>query len=216
VPAKRHAQGAHHLVAALTVEATDFMDFSKLSSNEKLAVYGSVAAIIGGLVGGLSGLIWLSILAAIGMLAVVFLPMMSPNTTLPGSKGSLLVVLGGIAGVAAVLGLLTIIADIGSWFEVSAVRTIFFLIAVAGSLVMAWIGWQEFQAEGGKFNLGTASSAPPAPAPPAAPPAPPAPPMAEPMAPPASGSMDEPMSDQMSEPMRPMGGESNPEDEPPA
>ena len=171
------------------------MDFSKLSSNEKLAVYGSVATIVGGLVGGLSGLIWLSILAAFGMLVVVFMPMMSPSTTLPGSKGSLLVALGGIAGVAALLGLLTIIADLGFWFEASPLRAIFFLIAVAGSLLMAWVGWQAFQAEGGKFNMGMTSSgtgsapaAPPAAqATPAAPPAPSAPP-AEPM------RTDEPMS----------------------
>jgi hypothetical protein len=173
------------------------MDFSKLSSSEKLAVYGSVAAIIGGLVGGISGLIWLSVLAAFGLLVVVFMPMMSPSTTLPGSKGSLLVVLGGIAGAAAVLGLLTVIADIGFWFEAYPVRAIFFLIAVAGSLLMAWVGWQAFQAEGGKFNMGMTGSgtgstpaAPPPPsaeATPAAPPTPPAPP-AEPMRP------DEPMS----------------------
>jgi hypothetical protein len=176
------------------------MDFSKLSSSEKLAVYGSVAAIIGGLVGGISGLIWLSVLAAFGLLVVVFMPMMSPSTTLPGSKGSLLVVLGGIAGAAAVLGLLTVIADIGFWFEAYPVRAIFFLIAVAGSLLMAWVGWQAFQAEGGKFNMGMTGSgtggtpaAPPAPsaqatpaAPPPTSPAPPAEPMRsdEPMSPP--------------------------------
>jgi hypothetical protein len=177
------------------------MDFSKLSANEKMAVYGSVAAIIGGLVGGISGLIWLSVLAGFGMLAVLFMPMMSPNTTLPGSKGTLLVVLGGIAGAAAVLGLLTVIADLGSWFEFNALRTIFFLIAVAGSLVMAWIGWQAFQAEGGKFNMGmsgSGSTAPPATPPsaqatPAAPPPPAAPPAApmrtdEPMSPPSSST----------------------------
>jgi hypothetical protein len=185
------------------------MDFSKLNSNEKLAVYGSVAAIIGGLVGGLSGLIWLSILAAFGVLAVLFVPMMSAGTTMPGSKGSLLVVLGGVAAAAAVLGLLTIIADIGFWFESFAVRTIFFLIAVAGSLIMGWAGWQAFQAEGGKFQVGmpasgassagpaapsapAAPAAPPAQATPAAPQSAPAEPMAprdEPMAPPpATGS----------------------------
>jgi hypothetical protein len=197
------------------------MDFSKLSSNEKLAVYGSVATIIGGLVGGLSGLIWLSVLAAIGMLAVLFMPMMSATMNLPGSKGSWLVTLGGIAGVAAVLGLLTIIADIGVWFDIAAVRTIFFLIAVIGSLVMAWVGWQAFQAEGGKFNIGMSGSgtggapaappppsaqatpaapvAPPAPSTPAAPPTPVAPP-AEPM------RNDEPMSSPPSAGPPPMGG----------
>jgi hypothetical protein len=124
------------------------------------------------------------------------MPMMSSTTTLPGSKGSWLVALGGIAGAAAVLGLLTVIAELGDWFEFNAVRTIFFLIAVVGSLVMAWVGWQEFQAEGGKFNMGMTGSgtgstpaAPPAPSAQAtpAPPAPAAPP-AEPM------RTDEPMS----------------------
>jgi len=177
------------------------MDFSKLSSNEKLAVYGSVATIIGGLVGGLSGLIWLSVLAAIGVLVVLFLPMMSPGAALPGSRGSLLVALGGIVGVAALLALLTVIADIGFWFDASPVRAIFFLIAVAAALFTAWICWQEFQAEGGKFQMGaptsggagtTAASPPPsttpptsAPPPPSTTPPPSAPP-AEPMAPPGS------------------------------
>jgi len=93
------------------------------------------------------------------------------------------------------------------------------LLGIVGGLLMGWASWKEFQSEGGKFNLGTASSAPPAStAPPAAPPvssAPPAEPMArpidEPMSPPA-----EPTSGSMDEPMRPMGGESNRDDEPPA
>ena len=182
------------------------MDFSKLSANEKMAVYGSVAAIIGGLVGGISGLIWLSVLAGIGVLAVLIMPMMSPNTTLPGSKGTLLVVLGGIAGAAAILGLLTVIADLGFWFEFNALRTIFFLIAVAGSLVMAWTGWQAFQAEGGKFTMGmsgSGSTTAPAP-PPSAQPMPAAPPPAAPPAEPMR--TDEPMSQPPSSTPPPMGG----------
>jgi hypothetical protein len=199
------------------------MNFSKLSWNEKMAVYGSVAAVIGGLVGGLSGLIWLSVLAGIGVLVVLFLPMMSPTTAMPGSKGSWLVVLGGIAGVAAVLGLLTVIADLGSWFEIAALRTIFFLIAVAGAIVTAWAGWQAFQAEGGKFNIGMATGAtsPAAPmAPPPAAPAPPEPPapMDEPMAQPMGEGMHEPMGggdmgSAMGEEMHePMGGSDAPDD----
>jgi hypothetical protein len=46
------------------------------------------------------------------------------------------------------------------------------LIGIAGGLLMGWAGWQEFQAEGGKFQLGTsapgstpgASTEPPPPA----------------------------------------------------
>jgi hypothetical protein len=163
------------------------VDFNKLSANEKLAVYGSAAVIVAGLIGvGVGGVGLLAVLAAIAMLAVVFLPQFSPNTTLPGSKGSLLLILGGIAGVIMLLGLLQIIGALGSWFEFQPLGAIFFLIAVVGALLMAWAGWQEFQAEGGKFVLGTTSgggaSTPAAPrtetAPPAATPPPAAPPAA--------------------------------------
>ena len=132
------------------------MDFSKLSQNEKLMVYGALAAIIGGIVGGISGLMWLAVLAGIAALAVLLLPQLSPQTNLPGSRGSLLVAVGGLGAVAAALALLTVIVDIGFWFQFAAVRTIFFLIGVAGALLLGWLAWQEFQAEGGKFNLGTA------------------------------------------------------------
>ena len=37
------------------------------------------------------------------------------------------------------------------------------LLSTAGGLLMGWASWKEFQAEGGKFNLGTASTPPPAP-----------------------------------------------------
>jgi hypothetical protein len=192
------------------------MDFSKLNSNEKLAVYGAVAAIVGALL-SFGGGGTFTLLTGVAMLIIVFLPQFSPGTTLPGSKGSLMLIVGGIAGIAALLSLLAILTVLGAFALYGGLWFVGLLLSTAGGLLMGWASWREFQAEGGKFNLGTASSAPPAPpAPPAAPPAPPAPPMAEPMAPPASGSMDEPMSDSMSEPMRPMGGESNPEDEPPA
>jgi len=177
------------------------MDFSKLSQNEKLMVYGAVAAVIGGIVGGISSVIWIAVLAAIAAIAVLLLPQLSPGTKLPGSRGSLLVAIGGVGAVAAALALLTVIVDIGFWLEFAAVRTIFFLVGVAGALLLGWLAWQEFQAEGGKFNLGTASSAGSAPAPPPAtdtgpaaaepPPAPAAPPPMEQSSAPASDFDDE-------------------------
>lgn len=177
------------------------MDFSKLSQNEKLMVYGSVAAIIGGIVGGISSVMWIAVLAAIAIIVVILLPQFSPQTNLPGSRGSLLVAIGGVGAVAAALALLSVIADIGFWFENFAVRTIFFLIGVAGALLVGWLAWQAFQAEGGKFNLGTASSgggaaAPPPPtaeAPAAQAPAPaPAPTQAPASEPPVDTSMEAP------------------------
>lgn len=166
------------------------MNFSKLSQNEKLAVYGSAAVIIGGLVGyNYGGFAILAVLAAIGLLAVVFLPQFSPNTSLPGTRGSLLAVLGAVAGVVLLLALLL---SAGTVFRAFNVRDLFFLIAVAGGLLMAWAGWQELQREGGKFQLGSASSGV-APAAPSAAPAEPAPvpAAAAPPAAPAAQSTDQ-------------------------
>jgi hypothetical protein len=145
------------------------MDFSKLNQNEKLAVYGSAALIVGGVVGYSYGLTALGILAAIAMLVVVFLPQLSSTTKLPGSRGSLMVAVGAVAGAAMALALLSALA--GALLINTNLRDIAFLIAVVGGLVMAWAGWQEFQSEGGKFQLGTSSSAsaPAASAPAAAP-----------------------------------------------
>lgn len=160
------------------------MDFAKLGQNEKLAVYGAAGVIVGGLVGYSYGLTILAVLAAIAMLAVVFLPQMSPGTNLPGSKGSLMLVCGSVAAVVLVLA---VVIYVGTIFTATNVRDIFFLIAVIGGVVMSWAGWREFQAEGGKFQLGSsgaaaapgnaapateAPAAPAAEAPPAEPPAP--------------------------------------------
>jgi hypothetical protein len=155
------------------------MDFSKLGQNEKLAFYGSVILLVGGIVGYSYGITALGMLAAVAMLVIVFLPQLSPSTALPGSKGSLMVAAGGLAAVAMGLALLTALDVV---FAGMNFRDIFFLIAVAGGLLMGWAGWQEFQSEGGKFRIGTtgttasasgaaaqASAPPPAPAPAAEP-----------------------------------------------
>jgi hypothetical protein len=181
----------------------ELMDFSKLSSNEKLAAIGAVAAIVGALL-SFGGGGTFTLLTGVAMLIIVFLPQFSPNTTLPGSKGSLMLIVGGVAGIAALLSLLAILTVLGAFALYGGLWFVGLLLSTAGGLLMGWASWKEFQAEGGKFNVGMASSAPPAPpAPPAAPPAPPAPPMSS-TAEPMSGSMNEPM------------GSQRPEDEPPA
>lgn len=134
------------------------MDFSKLSQNERLAVYGSVAVILHGLNGwGYSfGLTILAIPAALAMLAVVLVPSFRPSTNLPGSRGSLMLLVGGVAGLILVLSLVLYIGVVFTSFDL---RHLFFLIAVAGGILMAWGGWQEFQAEGGKFQIGSSAPA---------------------------------------------------------
>lgn len=133
------------------------MDFSKLDQNEKLAVYGSAAVILAGLISNWGGLLFLSILAAVGMLVVVFLPQLSSGTSLPGSKGTLMAVLGFIAAAGAVITALQYLGILGALL--GSFSTIVFLIAVIGALVMAWAGWQELQGEGGKWEFGTSHAA---------------------------------------------------------
>jgi hypothetical protein len=173
------------------------MDFSKLSSNEKLAAVGAVLAIVGAVLsfggGGSFGA-----LTGIVMLVIIFLPQLSPTTKLPGSKGSLMLIVGGVAGIGALLSLLAIIPYL------SLIGGYFFglLLGIVGGVLMGWASWQEFQAEGGKFTVGTpagaappapgASSAPAEPAPPPPPPPAPAAPPAQPTAPPEPMTPSEP------------------------
>ena len=128
------------------------MDLSKLNSNEKIAAIGAVLAIIGSLVSFGSGPY--GVLTGIAMLAIIFLPQFSPTMKLPGSKGSLMLIVGGAAGIGALLTLF-------AWLPYLGVMGSFFiggLLGIVGGLLMGWGAWQEFQAEGGKFQLGTAST----------------------------------------------------------
>lgn len=136
------------------------MDISKLGQNEKLAVYGAIASIVGPVLSSMGfgfGVGWLTLLLAIAMLAIVFLPQFSPQTSLPGSKGSLMLVVGGIAAVSAALALLGSIGLLG-FFGSNIVFVLGWLLGIVGGLLMGWAGWQEFQSEGGKFQLGNATT----------------------------------------------------------
>jgi len=79
------------------------MNISKLSASERLALYGAVATVVGATIAAASyprhwGLTWLAAILGLAMLAIIFLPQMSPTTKLPGNKGSLLLVVGGGCG----------------------------------------------------------------------------------------------------------------------
>ena len=78
------------------------MNFSTLSATEKMAVFASAVVAILGLwsfSNAWGSLMLVAVLAAIGMLLVLFAPGVMPNTRLPGSKGSLMLITGGIAAV---------------------------------------------------------------------------------------------------------------------
>jgi hypothetical protein len=177
------------------------MDFSKLSSSEKMAVYAAVVVVIlaiYSLAYGWGGLMALPLIGGLGVLAIVFLPQMSPNTKLPGSRGSLLLLAGGGAALFWALNTLVWLGYIFRSFD--EVDTWIYLVGFAAALWLGWQSWQAFQGEGGTFRLGssqassasTPPAAPSAPAEPAAAPPPPAAPAApaapEPMAEPEAGT----------------------------
>jgi hypothetical protein len=136
------------------------MDFSALTQNEKTAALAAAVLVVAGLIAATTyatyAITWLAILAAVGMLFVVLQPQIAPKVNLPGSKGSLMVVLGGVAGVIMVLALLTTLTFI---FVAFGFADILFLAAVLAGVTMAWTGWTAFQAEGGKLQLGTGPAA---------------------------------------------------------
>lgn len=144
------------------------MDFSKLSSYDKLAALGAVAAIIGAFLSFGGGGSW-GVLTGIAMLVIVFLPQFSPSTKLPGSHGSLMMIVGGVSALGAVFGILALLTVMGAFAFWGASYFIGALLGTAGQALMAFAAWRTFQAEGGKFNM----SMPSAPHAPSAPPPPP-------------------------------------------
>ena len=139
------------------------MDFSRLSSNEKLAVYGAIASVVGPILASMGfgfGAGFITLLLALAMLAIVFLPQLSPTTTLPGSKGTLMLIVGGIAGISAALALISSFGFLAV-FGSNLLFVLGWLIGIAGGLLMGWAGWQEFQREGGNFQLGAPASGAP-------------------------------------------------------
>jgi hypothetical protein len=128
------------------------MDLSKLDQNEKLALYAAVVVFLAGLISNWGGLLFLSILAALGVAIVLFLPQMSPSTTLPGSRGTLLATLGLVAFGAAAIELLRYLGYTIQFL--GEFGTLLFLVALIASAVMAWAGWQALQREGGKWRFG--------------------------------------------------------------
>jgi hypothetical protein len=140
------------------------MNQSKLSASEKLAIYGAVATVIGAVVAAASypghwGVTWLAAILGLAMLAIVYLPRVSPTSTLPGQPGTLML---GVGGVAALLMAFVLLTTINFTFEGFDLSSLLFLVAVAGALVMGWAGWQAFQAQGGVLGSG-ASLVPPVP-----------------------------------------------------
>jgi hypothetical protein len=156
------------------------MDMAKLDSDEKLAGGAAAVVVVAGLVATLSwgtyAVSWLGILGALAVLGIILAPQMAPQTQLPGTRGSLLVA---AAGLAAVFMVLAFLVNVSFVFFRFGIADLLFIVAVIASVVMAWIARRIFQAEGGKFVIGSstktdvsAGASPPAAAPPPATPPP--------------------------------------------
>ena len=172
------ARGTPRLLPRPRVKEAWESIMSKLSANEKMAVYSALVLVLGGVISNWGGLMWLSVLAGIAVLAVLFLPQFSPATKLPGSKGSILVALGGIAAAGAVIEFLRFLSYF--FHTLDDYQTWLFAVAAIAAVVLLWTAWKEFQAEGGKFQMGMSGPAAPTPAPPASSPPPMAPPPSTP------------------------------------
>jgi len=172
------------------------MDLSKLDQNDRTAAFAAAVLVIAGLFAATTyvtyGITWLGIVAGVGMLFVVLQPQIAPGVNLPGSKGSLMLIFGGVAGVIMVLALLT---TLGFIFVSFGIADVLYLVAIFAAVVMAWTGWQAFQAEGGKFQLGSSAAASTAVAPSESSPA-----AASPESPPAAANQQGPVTSASPEP----------------
>jgi len=134
------------------IEGGHRMDLSTLDQDEKLALSAAIVVFLAGLLSNWGGLLLFSILAALGVAAVVLLPHASPGTSLPGSRGSLLAGFGFIALGAAAIEL---VRDFGDTVDtLGRFGTLLFIVALIGSAIMSWAGWQALQHEGGKWHFG--------------------------------------------------------------
>jgi hypothetical protein len=151
------------------------MDFSKLSAAERNAAIAAAVVVVTALISIATGwgpLMWIPLLAGVAALAVIFGSQVMPTVTLPGSNGTLLVLAGGIATLVWVVVVLDWAEYIGE--NLVNLDTLQFLVGLAAAAFLTWLGWQTLQAEGGRFQLGAAStsSAPAASTEPAPPPPP--------------------------------------------
>lgn len=125
------------------------MNFSKLSSNDRLAAIAGVVVVVTGLISlytSWGALVILSLLSGAGVLFVVLQPQIAPAVRLPMPKGTLMLGLGVVATV--VLLIVTV-----SWLDyiltppIFVFDTIQFMIGLVAAIVMLWTGWTAYAAE---------------------------------------------------------------------
>ena len=146
-------------------EGMGLMDFSKLGSNDRMALGAGIVVAVTALISIANnwGLIMVvSLLAGLAAAYVVLQPQLAPAMRLPATKGMLL--LG--AGVVAVIATGLTAVDWMSWIlgHLISFDTIQFIVGLIAAVALLYAGWMAYSAERGA----PAPVAPAAPEPPAA------------------------------------------------
>jgi hypothetical protein len=144
------------------------MDMSKLTTADKRILIAGVVVLVGGLVSiidawGIGGIV--GGLAALGVVAVILQPQLSPAMKLPAPKATLLFGLGAVAAIGFIVSALQYIEYL---YNFGRLYTLLFEVGVVASVVLAYLTWMNYKAHGGM------AAAPATPAPPVTPPPPPA------------------------------------------
>ena len=166
--------------------------WEKFNARERLSVIGAAVIILGYIVAAATsfgiGSNAIALLAAIVVLIVLYLKV-APNMQIAWPVAPSLIVLG-----ASALGALFVLIGLLSWIGLLGAygaATIALILTVAGSALMLWGAWQEYQVDKPTMPAfmtgGTTGTTPP---PPAATPAPP--PMSTPPPPPVAPPSDDP------------------------
>ena len=138
------------------------MDLSKLSANERLAVFAGAIVVVSGVISLINNwgtLMLVALLAGAVVLGGLLIPVLSPGTNLPAPRG--LVMLGG--GVVAAVSYVVTAIDWLGWIgaNIASFDAIQFIIGLAASLVLAWTGWRAYQ-ESGRMGSTAPPTSPPA------------------------------------------------------
>lgn len=124
------------------------MDFSKLSQNDRITLGAGAVVVVTALLSisnEWGALMFLSLAAGVGAIALVLQPFFAPQVTLPATKATVLFGLGTVATIATGLSGLNWLGWIVEHF--ARFDTIQFLTGLAAAVVLLVIGFQGFQAE---------------------------------------------------------------------
>ncbi|HET9347004.1 MAG TPA: hypothetical protein VFO05_15025 [Candidatus Limnocylindrales bacterium] len=133
------------------------MDFSKLSQNDRITLGAGAVVFVTALLSisnDWGALMFLSLAAGAGAIAVILQPIVSPATALPVTKGQALLGLGGTAAVATGLSGLNWLGWIVE--HLASFDTIQFMTGFAAAVVLLYLSYTAFKAERDAAGVQTA------------------------------------------------------------